>query len=344
MYIGAPVATAYDTLGESGLEHSLNEPECVGIFTNAELLPTVARVLQNVPSIRVIIYDGKPSSKVLDDLKSKRQGLTLLSIDELRKLGKGKTVEPTSKPDEVACIMYTSGTTGPPKGVVITHSNLIASVGAVFHLLGHHLHPTDSLLAYLPLAHILEYIVELALYFVGMTLGYGRVKTLTDASVRNCLGDLREFRPTIMVGVPAVWETIRKGILSKVNAAGTIKKSVFSGALAVKRANVPGLKHVMDSVVFSAIRQQTGGRLRLALSGGAALSRETQEFLTLALVTILQGAYASCVTLELLDSDIRRHVRLRYDRIVRYVCDPATGVHAIRLGRRTRAVHRDQAS
>ncbi|KAL5520350.1 hypothetical protein ACEPAG_9574 [Sanghuangporus baumii] len=289
MSIGAPVATAYDTLGESGLEHSLNEPECVGIFTNAELLPTVARVLENVPSIRVIIYDGQPSSKVQEDLKSKRQGLTLLSIDELRQLGKGKSFEVASTPKDVACIMYTSGTTGPPKGVVITHHNLISSVGAVFFLLGHHLRPEDTLLAYLPLAHILEYIVELALSFVGMTLGYGRVKTLTDASVRNCLGDLREFKPSIMVGVPAVWETIRKGILSKVNSAGTIKKGLFSGAIAVKRANVPGLKQVMDSVVFSAVRQQTGGRLRLALSGGAALSRETQEFLSLALVTMLQG-------------------------------------------------------
>ena len=92
-----------------------------------------------------------------------------------------------------------------------------------------------------------------------------------------------------MVGVPAVWETIRKGILSKVHSSGTLKKNVFSGAMAVKKANVPGLKQVVDTVVFNAVKQQTGGRLRYALSGGAALSRETQEFLPLALVTMLSG-------------------------------------------------------
>lgn len=164
-------------------------------------------------------------------------------------------------------------------------------MGAVYELLGHHLGEKDTFLAYLPLAHILEYIVELSLFFVGMTIGYGRVKTLTDASVRKCLGDLREFKPSIMVGVPAVWETIRKGVLSKVNTAGTIKKGMFNAGMSIKKANVPVLKQIVDTVILGAVKAQTGGRLRIALSGGAAISRETQEFLSTALVTLVQGKF-----------------------------------------------------
>ncbi|EPQ56009.1 long-chain-fatty-acid-CoA-ligase [Gloeophyllum trabeum ATCC 11539] len=291
--ISTAIATAYDTLGESGLTHSLNEPNCVGIFTNGELLPVVSKVIANVPSLRIVVYDDKPSQSVLDSIKNSREGITVIHIDELRKVGQSKTEDipsdrlPTR--DRVACIMYTSGTTGPPKGVVITQGNLIASVGAVYTLLGHLFIPGDSFLAYLPLAHILEYIVELALFFVGMTIGYGRVRTLTDQSVRQCKGDLSEFKPSIMVGVPAVWETIRKGIIGKINSTGTVKKSVFNGAMSVKKAGVPGLSQIVDNVVLAQVKAATGGRLRFALSGGAALSKETQEFLNLALVTMLQG-------------------------------------------------------
>ena len=291
--IGTPIATAYDSLGESGLQHSLNEPGCAAIFTNADLLPVVSKVIANVPTLRLVVYDGEADSAVLDKIRNAREGVRVLSVDELRVIGREKPKDILKarlpKPEAVACIMYTSGTTGAPKGVVIKHSNLIAAVGAVYELLGHHLKPTDAYLAYLPLAHILEFVVELALFFVGMPFGYGRVKTLTDQSVRKCLGDIRAFRPTVMVGVPAVWEMIRKGIVGKLNESGKLKKSIFNGAIAAKKSGIPGLSSIVDATVLSAVRAATGGRLRLALSGGAALSRETQEFLNLALVKLLQG-------------------------------------------------------
>ena len=254
----------------------------------------MAKVIAEVPSLRVVIYDGQPPESVIAKITSAREGVAVHSLDALRELGREQPIDSADSRlpsgDDVACIMYTSGTTGPPKGVVIKHSNLIASIGSVTTLFGHHLKVDDTYLAFLPLAHILEYVVELCFVFVGICSGYGRVKTLTDQSVRNCQGDIKAFRPTIMVGVPAVWELIRKGILTQVNSSGTLRKSMFNGAITVKKANIPGLKGVVDAVVFSKIKQATGGRLRLALSGGAALSRETQEFLNLALVTLLQGA------------------------------------------------------
>ncbi|KAI0032135.1 long-chain-fatty-acid-CoA-ligase [Vararia minispora EC-137] len=292
-WVSATIATAYDTLGEEGLQHSLNEPECVGVFTNAELLPVVAKVSANVPSLRFVIYDGEGKPEVIDKLVMSHEGIRVLHLDELRALGRSKSIEEVNgrmpSPEDVACIMYTSGTTGAPKGVVIKHSNLIAAIGAIYTLFGHEINSNDVFLAFLPLAHILEYIVELCFVFIGMTQGYGRVKTLTDTSVRNCVGDIKALRPTIMVAVPAVWELIRKGIMAQINAGSSLTKSVFHGAMTIKKNQVPVMKNVVDSVVFNKIRQATGGRLRLALSGGAALSKETQEFLSLALVTLLQG-------------------------------------------------------
>jgi len=294
MAAGLTIATAYDTLGESGLTHSLNEPDCVGVFTNAELLPTVLRVLPNTPTIKVVIYDGDPPADLVKKIKTAipDREIKVFSQDELREFGKGKPEHEDRRPksEDIACIMYTSGTTGTPKGVVLSQANLIAAVGAIQSLMGHVFAPEqDTFLAFLPLAHILEYVVELALGYIGLQIGYGRIRTLTDASVRNCQGDLKECKPTIMIGVPQIWETIRKGILNNVNKMGPVKKSLFRGSMSIKKAGVPVLSDIVDSVVFSQVKAQTGGRLRYVLNGGAALSVETQQFLTSALVTVLQG-------------------------------------------------------
>ena len=296
--ISTPIATAYDTLGETGLTHSLNEPSCIGVFTNAELLPTVLKVLPKTPSIKYVVYDGDARQPLLDNIRNIHD-INVFSISELRELGRTKPLEPLEarrpKPDYVACIMYTSGSTGigDPIGVCMTHHNLVASVGAVYTLLGHHWAYDDSYLAYLPLAHVFEYIVELIMLFVGIPSGYGRVKTLMDASVRGCEGDMNAFRPSIMVGIPAIWETMHKGILASVNSSGTVKRFLFHGAIAAKKNSTPILSQLADAAVLRGFRAATGGRLRIALCGGAAISRETQEFLNVALVTLVQGTLFS---------------------------------------------------
>jgi len=153
--ISTRVATAYDTLGESGLAHSLNEPECVGIFTNADLLPILSRVLKDTLTVRLVVYDGEPKASTLTDLRNIRDSIQVVHIDELRETGRGQLTDILESrrpgPDTVAYIMYTSGTTGPPKGVILTNSNLVASVSAVMTFFGQILNSEDTFLAYLPL-------------------------------------------------------------------------------------------------------------------------------------------------------------------------------------------------
>ncbi|WVQ77803.1 hypothetical protein IAR50_007493 [Cryptococcus sp. DSM 104548] len=289
-----PISTAYDSLGPDGLRHALNETEVRGMFTNADLFGTLIKVIEQTKTVDLIVYDGKADEKLLEQIKGVREGLRVIHLDEVVEIGKKQPVEAIrAQPEDVYCCMYTSGSTGTPKGVLLTHLNVVSAVASVWTLLYEFLTPKDSYLAFLPLAHILEFVVENSFVFAGLPIGYGRVKTLTDASVRECKGDIAEFRPSIMVGVPAVWELIRKGILSKVDQAGGLKKSIFNFALKAKTAansyGIPLVAGLTDAIVFDGVRAQTGGNLKIMFSGGGAVSKSTQQFLSTALVTMIQG-------------------------------------------------------
>ncbi|CAO3618765.1 unnamed protein product [Cunninghamella blakesleeana] len=285
------IVTAYETLGEDGLLHSMNETEVEAIYTTSELLPLVSRVAPKCPSLKFIIYSGEPKPDVAEKMK-KDNVKEVLTLDELMDIGRRFKREPRKpEPEDLCCIMYTSGSTGNPKGVMLSHKNIVAAIAGCNTLLGRLVSSNDSMMAYLPLAHVLEFTVENACVFWGITLGYASVRTLTDASVRNCKGDIKEFRPTLMTGVPQVWESIRKGILSKINSASPNAQKIFNKAYATKswlfERGMPS--KILDAVVFSKIREQVGGRLRFALSGGAPISIETQKFLSVSLCPILGG-------------------------------------------------------
>merc|ERR1711939_213769 len=128
--------------------------------------------------------------------------------------------------------------------------------------------------------------------FVGATLGYGSVRTISDTNMKNSKGDIREFRPTIMVGVPAVWETVRKGILTKVAQSNPIKRKLFwaayNGKVFAQNNKIPLLGGLLDPI-FKQIKDATGGRLKFCLSGGAAVSKETQDFITAVICPMIIG-------------------------------------------------------
>ncbi|KAK4056373.1 long-chain fatty acid-CoA ligase [Microbotryomycetes sp. JL221] len=294
-------ATAYDSLGEDGLQHSLAEPDVYGLFTNANLIGTISNVIDKTPSVKVLVYDGKQEDVKAGALdKIKGAGVKVLHIDEFLQLGKDNPREPNHpQPDDVACLMYTSGSTGAPKGVQITNRNVIAAIAGAELLLGELIFPGARYIAFLPLAHIFEFAVEMTLLYCGIPMGYAGVKTLTDNSVRNCVGDMRAFKPTLMCGVPAVWEQIRKGILAKVRAGG--KEKIFNWAFSTKSSmgNRGLIAKLLDTVVFSKVKEATGGSLKYAVNGGAAISKDTQSFLQTSLVEKFLAGYGLTETCAL---------------------------------------------
>ncbi|KAI8137674.1 hypothetical protein BJV82DRAFT_717979 [Fennellomyces sp. T-0311] len=286
------IVTAYDTLGAEGLMHSINETESAVCFINGDQLEVLEKILPNCPSITHIIYRGDGDAQAIDRLRNAQQIHHVIPFEEVRIIGEANPVDvvkPSSQ--DTCCIMYTSGTTGNPKGVVLTHGNIVAAIAGCCSLLQQLVEANDTMMAYLPLAHVLEFLVENLCIFLGLTLGYGSIRTLTDVSVRNCVGDLQEFAPTIMTGVPQVWETIRKTVLAKVAERGPRIEKIFMGALEAKSfLQDKGLPTgFLDRIVFNNVKKQLGGKLRYGLSGGAPVSQETQRFLSLCLAPIICG-------------------------------------------------------
>ncbi|KAL2143953.1 hypothetical protein VTI28DRAFT_9783 [Corynascus sepedonium] len=291
------IVTAYDTLGESGVEHSLVQSKADAMFVDPHLFKTVRNPLKKAETVKVLIYNESThlpvSDSEIEQFKSDHPGLTILSFGELRALGEENPTDPVQpSPEETYCIMYTSGSTGPPKGVPVSHAGFVAAVAGLYAVMEESVNHREYVLAYLPLAHIFELVLENLVIFVGATLGYGSPRTLSDASMRNCHGDMRTFAPTIMVGVPQIWETVKKGIESKVAGSGALTRAAFHAALTLKsflvHHNLPGTA-LIDRTVFAPVRAVTGGRLRFIVNGASGIATPTLHFMSMVVAPMLSG-------------------------------------------------------
>merc|ERR1712038_440710 len=174
--------------------------------------------------------------------------------------------------------MYTSGSTGKPKGVVITHAQVCACAASAQGSLG--MTADDVYLGYLPAAHILELMAEIAAVSLGCTICYADPKTLTSKGSYP-KGALEQYSPTLMAGVPKIWDIIKKGVETKISKSSPVAKFLVQTAFQWRSF---AIEHGFDTPLFKALvfkkfSAALGGKLRKGLSGGGPLNSEVQVFI-----------------------------------------------------------------
>ncbi|EFJ51208.1 hypothetical protein VOLCADRAFT_73402 [Volvox carteri f. nagariensis] len=283
----------YDSLGENAVEYIINHSESVAAFCSTQKLPALVKALPRTKeTLKSVIYWGpgkEDAIKAATDI-----GYKVLSFSELLALGAEKPAEPVPpKPEELCTIMYTSGTTGAPKGVMLTHAAVVAAVntaGSYCKFNNVYLNDTDRMLSYLPLAHIFDRVNEEWFLSMGAAIGYwqGDVTKLVD--------DVAALQPSLFIGVPRVFDRIYTGIMSQINNASFLKRSLFNWGFSRKLYFLrQGYSHTkaapfFDKLIFSKVAARFGGKVKAVVSGGAPLAPHVEDFLRVIMCApVVQG-------------------------------------------------------
>lgn len=276
---GAVTVPIYETSSTEQVQWILADSGAVGCFT--ETAEHSATVREAAPALaRLWEIDGGD----LPTLVTLGASVDPAEIDLRRKSGSA---------DDPATIVYTSGTTGRPKGCVLTHRNMLSDIGNAIPALDVLFHEGASTVLFLPLAHAFARLLQLGVV-------QGRVKTTHTADVKNLVADLTAFRPTFLLSVPRVFEKVYNSARQKAHSGG--KGAIFDRAEAVaiaysKALQTPGgpglglkLRHtVFDKLVYGKLRAALGGRCHSAISGGAPLGDRLGHFFRGVGLNVLEG-------------------------------------------------------
>jgi long-chain acyl-CoA synthetase len=243
----------------------------------------------------LIVITNPHCANEVNRFKANNRGISVLLMNEVEELGESTTVEfIPPKAQDLAVIMYTSGSTGNPKGVMMSHLNILTSIES-FSTRVDFRAGKDIYIAYLPLAHILELVLELCTLFNGVRLGYSSAQTMVDSStaIKNGQkGDIRILKPTIMATVPLILERLCKTVNDKISKRSWFTQALFKKLYAYKLdACRAGRKSfLLDRILFRRLnRAVLGGKVKYMVCGSALLSKEVQEFVQVCLSGVKQG-------------------------------------------------------
>ena len=288
---GAISVPLYDTLGPDAVVYIANHAALTCVACSEAVLGTMVGCLRETPTVKLIIsYGGRGAgssneSAVREARERLPPGVRLVTYEECLEIGAKNQVPATpAGPDDLATICYTSGTTGAPKGVMLTHKNLISNAAGYAYDL--QLSPSDCHISYLPLAHIYERVTMLVCLFNGAHVGFYR------GDVLMLLDDIAELKPTVFCSVPRLWNRIYDKVNAGVREGSVVARKLFHWAYeSKKRALMNGKapNPFFERLVFSKLRAKLGGNVRYMSTGSAPISAEVMEFLRICFGTVLEG-------------------------------------------------------
>lgn len=298
--IGAVNVSIYPTLSEQEVTYIINDSGIKAILIgNAFLLRKVLKVVENCRELKYIIPAFDDYHKVTIP-----EGLNVQIVDFKEIISRKVTADETKTIElkrnevntkDVSALIYTSGTTGTPKGVMLTHNNFVENVKVCLQQIPV-INETETFLSFLPLSHVFE---RTATYHVCCAQG---CKIAFAQSLELLAKNMGEVRPTVMNCVPRLLERIHDKAIKSGTAEGGIKAKIFNWALITgskyrqqkEAGKNPGFilstqKNLAEKLVFSKIKEKTGGRLKFMISGGAALPKNVGEFFGNLGIKILEG-------------------------------------------------------
>ncbi|PVD37365.1 hypothetical protein C0Q70_04364 [Pomacea canaliculata] len=263
--VGVPL---YDTLGPEACNHIINQADISVVICDINLkVKNLLSRHKETPSLKTIVVMEEVSKENQDTAKELN-----VEIIQYSKL------EP-AKPDDICIICYTSGTTGIPKGAMLTHRGYVATAAACTQQLragGLNLTSKDVMISYLPLAHSYERLLHAVVFQIGGQVGF------FQGDVRKLMDDIKELQPTVFPCVPRLLNRFYDKVLMGVNASA-MKRWLFSIALNRKERELKRYiirnNSLWDKIVFKSIQTALGGKVRLMTTGSAPLSAKVLTFL-----------------------------------------------------------------
>ncbi|KAJ4900675.1 hypothetical protein Rs2_14626 [Raphanus sativus] len=297
-FISVPL---YDTLGPDAVKFVVNHATLQAIFCVPQTLNTLLSFLSEIPSIRLVVVVGGADEN-LPSLPT-GSGVKIVSYQKLLSQGRS-SLHPFSppKPEDIATICYTSGTTGTPKGAMLSHENLISNVAG--SSLSINFLPDDIYISYLPLAHIYERSNQIMGVYGGVSIGF------YQGDIMKLMDDLAVLRPTVFCSVPRLYNRVYDGITSAVTSSGVTKRRLFQLAYNSKKKailNGRSPSPLWDKLVFNKIKEKLGGRVRFMGSGASPLSPDVMDFLRVCFGCSVREGYGmtetSCVISSMDEGD-----------------------------------------